>query len=214
MSRITLPVVTRRVLCSLATCLLLSACVKAPEKNTRPISNITYTDSYEKIKQAADSGDAHAMWILGYLSLISNKWPMSANEGRQYIIKAAENKSPDAQTTLIGYYNQGMGGFEKDYKKSLYWAQRMSCDQIGGYSHNIYLANLYSNKDATISNEERSLVSTNLPLAYAHLRLAGLPGKPAAEELKEEMAPEQLMRAEEILLGFRNGGCPYFAHEN
>lgn len=197
-------------------CLVLLPLTACTSKNNRidetiPKSPIKYTDSFEKIKAAADAGDVHAMYIL---SSKDNGVNFTKDQANTYLVKAAEMKHESAQFQLHNYYRRGCCGFPQNYSKAIYWAQRVSCD---GRPGSLYLSALYganiSNYWKLVTPDERALVKEDLPLAYAHLKMMGhkfMFGDTDDEiELEARLSPEQKEQAQNLIKFFRSGGCPY-----
>lgn len=196
-----------------AICPLLAACpskaLRDSDKWHSP-SKITYKDSFEIIKTAADKGDPHAMYLIGENSLVQKKGNVTQQEANAYLIKSAQNKNYDSQVKVWHIYRTGGGGFPKDYSKAIYWARRMTCDHSFDTAADMYLSDLYGGGNYTApNNEERALVAPNLPFAYAHLRLAGVVGNALLDPVKTKMSQAQIGEGEKIVELFHNGGCPY-----
>lgn len=190
----------------------LTACgsTHKPLNETLPQSDIKYTDSFEKIKAAADAGDAKAMYIIVFFYPALEYKTLTQKQIQDYLTKAATMRYPDAEGKLMNAYRYGYYGFSVDYRKAIYWAERYSCDGLGDHE---YLAAINGAETFTpLQNEERSLVKEDVSLAYAHLTF--IPRKIFANRddlrsLATRMTPDQLERAEQYIELFRNGGCPY-----
>jgi TPR repeat protein len=127
----------------------MAACSPKPNPRFKPFppSTVSYKDSFETIKAAADSGDISAMRLLGdHFGIIRDKGGMTEEESNIYLFKAAEAGEPFAQIELAQQYAQKIppqhtlpngpppkmkwrDGFKQDYAKSLYWMHRMACDR-------------------------------------------------------------------------------------
>ena len=212
-------------------CLALAAC--APKENPRfkpqPPSSITYKDSFDTIKTAADNGDVHAMQLMWRrFSYGGEEGSVTGQQAVAYLTKAAEMGHTGAQITLAKAYAQksyrptpdaqpvqigASYGLRQDDAQSLYWMQRMSCDGAGYYSSH-YLAALYGGlKDSTITPAERALVEPNLILAHVHASMTPIKmfgRRVSQEELEKRMSDEQIELAEDIAEQFlRAPVCPY-----
>ena len=199
-------------LASILACALVVAC-SSPNKSpdySEPSSIVKRGDSPAAVKAAADQGDVYAMFLMG--SGTGHRMGLSQDQSNSYLIKAAEEKNYFAQSQLIQLYRTGEFGFSKDYKKSIYWAQRVSCDHTSDHNSHLYLASLYEGA-AYPTAEEKSLVKQDLALAYAHYELAHngflLTTSAERDALEKRMSPAELDRAHKLVDQFRNGGCPY-----
>lgn len=219
----------------LAGCLAIAACAPKPNPHFKafPSSIVTYKDSVEKIKAAADNGDVGAMNLLwGAYGIKPDQGNMTEEESNVYLFKAAEMGSSPALHELVRQYEQKIppqptlpagyplkmkwrSGFHKDYAKALYWRQRATCHSSSYYAS--YLAAIYGGLDAKdITPEERTLVEPNLILAHVHASM--IPNSMPIfsedgpeEELKKRMTNEQIEVADEIAEQFRSAPiCPYF----
>ncbi|PZP83640.1 MAG: hypothetical protein DI582_10610 [Azospirillum brasilense] len=212
-------------------CLAFAAC--APKENPRfklpPPSSVTYKDSFDTIKTAADNGDVYAMQLMwGRFSYSGEEGSVTGQQAVAYLTRAAEMGYTHAQITLAKAYAQksyrpapdakpvqiGVSyGLRQDDAQSLYWMQRMTCDGAGYYSSH-YLAALYGGlEDSKITSEERALVEPNLVLAHVHASMTPLKmfgRRVAQEELEKRMTDAQIELAEDIAEEFRRAPeCPY-----
>lgn len=184
-----------------------------PDEWYKP-SGVTYTDSFETKKAAADKGDPDGMYVLA-LDMFGHPELGSPAVREAYIVEAAKKKNYWAEVHLANAYRRSNSDLPLNYSKAIYWKKRLTCDYTfrDSGSH-MFLATLYQGSEKGVDrkiiyDEEWSLVPRDPVYAYVHLYLAGFVGQSYAKSSWEALTEDQKTAARDLIHIFRNGGCPY-----
>jgi len=125
-----------------------------------------YTKAFPYLKKAVAKGSFSSMHKMGMLYFVGGGVEKNTALAMEYWLKAANNGNSDAMHSIASVYNEGMGGYPKDYKKAVEWFQK-NIDS-GDEASYIYLGDLYSLSDN--SNPKKALENYEIAAEGGYLK--------------------------------------------
>ncbi len=143
----------------------------------------------EKIRKAAEHGDAKAQFNLGNMYYEGKGVTKDDAQAAAWYRKAAEQGDANAQNNLGMMYDIGLG-VTKDYAQAAVWFRKAA--EQGDANAQFMLGDMYENGKG---------VPKDYVQAYKYFNMASAQGDSTASEIRDllekKMTPEQIAKAQE-----------------